>query len=443
MGLIRLFKNDLAAEIRKWTEKGLISTDQAAAICREYGMDFHDTDQRSRGYWILVFLGYLFIGMALITLISANWDNIPRALRMGGLIGITLAAHLAGLHKFRQGKDTAAVGLFFLGALCYGASIMLIAQIYHIGEHFPDGILIWALGVLPLALLLQSRALMLQTMTLGTLWFFVESHLGYFPWYFFIFLSAAVWHLVKSGASRTLFLWVIIMTGIFAEYGISWGLDGWQHLDIQAENLFFAGGWVLFCYGASKYLVHRDNPDAVDYGTLLALWCLRFFIVTLFIFSFEGAWEEVFDMDWRVPGAALAGGLSLAGAALVLTWLGNRRTDGLTVTAIISLLYLLSLWASQTLTDTTPALYFAVADNIALVSSGVWLIVSGIKNSISHYFFLGVVTILLTGLVRYVDLVGDYIGAAALFLGFAVILLATARFWKSRTQNRREKRGTT
>jgi len=42
-----------------------------------------------------------------------------------------------------------------------------------------------------------------------------------------------------------------------------------------------------------------------------------------------------------------------------------------------------------------------------------------------------------------VDLVGDYIGAAALFLGFAVILLATARFWKSRTQNRREKRGTT
>ncbi|MCG8616874.1 MAG: DUF2157 domain-containing protein [Desulfobacterales bacterium] len=442
MGLIRLLKQDLAAETRKWAEKGLISPDQAAAICKEYGIDFHDTDQRSRGYWILVVLGYLFIGMALLTLIGANWDNIPRGVRMGGLIVITLFTHLAGLQKYRLGKEKAAVGLFFLGSLFYGASIMLIAQIYHIGEHFPDGILMWALGVLPLALLLKSRALMQLTMTLGILWFFVETHLGYFPWFFPVFLSAAAWHLIKSGASKTLFLAVVIMTGIFLEYGISWWLDGWQHLDFHAENLFFAGGWVLCCYGFSKYLIHRANPDAVDYGTLLALWCLRFFIVTLFIFGFEAAWEELFAMEWQAPLPALTGGICLAGAALILTRLGPKGPSGLLVTGMVSLLYLLSFAASQIVTDRSVAIYFAVAGNIILISACVWLIVNGIRNSISHYFFLGVVTILLTGLVRYVDLVGDYIGAAALFLGFAVILLATARFWRSRTKtgNRRNKR---
>ena len=45
--------------------------------------------------------------------------------------------------------------------LTYAAvlGIMLIAQIYHLGEHFPDGLLLWALGILPLAWLTASRLL--------------------------------------------------------------------------------------------------------------------------------------------------------------------------------------------------------------------------------------------------------------------------------------------
>ena len=46
-------------------------------------------------------------------------------------------------------------------------------------------------------------------------------------------------------------------------------------------------------------------------------------------------------------------------------------------------------------------------------------------------FFLGVLIILATGLLRYIDLVGDYIGATILFAVFAVILLSAAKFWKS------------
>ena len=65
------------------------------------------------------------------------------------------------------------------------------------------------------------------------------------------------------------------------------------------------------------------------------------------------------------------------------------------------------------------------------MGAGIWLVVSGIRNGISHYFYIGVFTILMTGLLRYIDLVGDYIGATLLFAVFAVILLSAARYWKS------------
>ena len=86
-------------------------------------------------------------------------------------------------------------------------------------------------------------------------------------------------------------------------------------------------------------------------------------------------------------------------------------------------------------------------DNVALVAAGIWLIVRGTLGGVSHYFFLGVTVILLTAFMRYVDLIGDYVGGALLFmllaallLGaarssfmlLAALLLGAARYWKSR-----------
>ena len=77
------------------------------------------------------------------------------------------------------------------------------------------------------------------------------------------------------------------------------------------------------------------------------------------------------------------------------------------------------------------AIYFQVIYNIALVGSGIWLILRGIHSGISHYFFLGIATILLTAFMRYVDLIGEYIGGAILFMVLAVLLLGAARYWKA------------
>lgn len=65
-----------------------------------------------------------------------------------------------------------------------------------------------------------------------------------------------------------------------------------------------------------------------------------------------------------------------------------------------------------------------------LIAVGIWLIIRGIHSGISHYFFLGVTAILLTAFMRYIDLIGDYIGGAVLFMVFAVLLLGAAKYWK-------------
>ena len=86
MQLIRLLKKDLAHETTVWVEQGIISRDQAHSICQHYGVDY-DTLQTGQGaYRLLVALGYVFIGLAIVLLIGGNWEVIPREVRAAGLV---------------------------------------------------------------------------------------------------------------------------------------------------------------------------------------------------------------------------------------------------------------------------------------------------------------------------------------------------------------------
>ena len=433
MRLLRLLKNDLARETTAWVEEGVISVEHAEKICARYGIDYHNQAKRSFGYFVLVTLGYLFVGLAVITMLSHNWEEIPRAVRMGGLILVTLLVNGVAIYQYRRGEGAAAVGAFFLGGLLYGASIMLIAQIYHIGEHFPDGIYWWMAGVLPLALLLQSSLLMILAATLGYLWFFVESFLHFYPATFPILLLLIGWHCLKVKQSNILFLALVIGVGFWFEYSFSWYLGSFRHFEPAVDNCALAAAYFVFLYGLAKWLDARDNPMLADYGALLGLWTLRFAVLTLFILSFEDPWKELLRAGWDAPGLVIALTIVLTLLAIGLTWLSRKEI--VTITIVSLLVIGISLVLVNT-TDRTWAIVLQVVDNVLLISSGVWLIIRGIQGAITHYYFLGIVIILATGFVRYLDLVGDYVGASMLFALFAVILLSAARYWRSKIKAR-------
>ncbi len=428
MRLIRLLKRDIAKECTDWVKDSIISEDQASKICDRYGIDYKKASEQTYGYAVLMGLGYLFIGLAVITLLSANWDDIPRSIRMLGLLLLTTSTHLFALKKYKENQIPTAIGLFFLGSLFYGASIMLIAQIYHIDEHYPNGIFWWAVGVLPLGALLQSSLLISLTMVLAFIWFFVESGLNYFPMLFPIFLAVLAWHVFKVKQSYVLFLSFVVGLGVYLEYALSWWMGDGYRFNFEIENAVFCIGLFIAYHGFSKWLVSQKDPKLVDYGTVLGLWALRFMIFTLLILSFDWLWEELIETNWINSGFSIVLAAVFSIIGVCFSYFGNRQFYS---TLSFALLYVFGLYMVMQTYDDIYALYFQIVNNIVLIIAGVWLIVKGIKESVTHYFFLGVTTILATGLLRYIDLVGDYIGASILFIIFAVILLSAARFWKS------------
>lgn len=429
MRLIRILKNDLCREVATWVEETIISKEQAELICSRYGVDYHNLSRRSHGYRVLVGFGCLFIGLALITLIGHNWDEIPRAIRMAGLIVLTLGANLFGLVSLRKEQTSKAVAWFFLGSFFYGASIMLIAQIYHIGEHYPDGIFWWGIGVLPVAILLESTLIMLLAMSLGFVWFFVESSMNFYPTLFPVFLAALLWHLARGRQSNILFLSFIVGLGFWAEYTLAWLMGGMGGFKPGPENVALGVGLFIVFHGLSRWLGESKEHRLVDYGTLLGLWVLRFTIITLFVFSFKEPWRELIKAQWQLVGAAITLSLLLS---ILAIWLVYKARKTIVSTVAFALLFNISLVAVILVKAPMHAVVFQFAYNVLLVVVGIWLIVRGIQDHISLYFYTGVLTILATGLLRYIDLIGNYIGASVLFAILAAILLLVARYWKGR-----------
>ena len=449
MRLIRLLKKDLATEMSTWVDRELISVDQARAICRLYGVDYDEIRSRSTAYRVLVVLGFVFIGLALITVIGANWDAIPRAVRMGGLLALTAGTHAFALRHHLADRTSLATGLFVLGNLFYGASIILIAQIYHLGEHMPDGVFWWALGSLPFAVLLCSPWLTLLSGLLSLLWLYLEYRTGllnatFLSFVFPAFLAVELYVLARARASALLFLTFVASLILWFQTVLAtmWmegrGRDlGWfdGHRSWSEEHVFVGAALFLVAHAAGHWLHARDGAKARDYGALLSIWTLRFALIGMLVMSFELPWEKLITAEWNHQASMWIVVAALAAAALRL---GSK-------TGTLRPLLLLAALAGGTMVAVVVtgahadranlevhAAVFQVLDNVALVAAGTWLIVRGTATGASHYFFLGVATILLTAFMRYVDLIGDYLGGAVLFLAFAALLLGAARYWKRR-----------
>ena len=423
MRLFRLLKNNLGKEISEWVKSNVITEAQAIQLCQRYDIDYHQISHRSFGYNVLVSLGYLFIGLAVITLLGANWEEIPRGVRMAGLIALTMATHALAIKKY---LFNGSVLLFLLANLFYGASIILIAQIYHLGEHMPDGVFWWALGCLPIAVLLRTPWVMLQSLLLAIIWFFMQLDFGFYPGLFVIFILAAIYVLFKGQQSILLFLAVVFSVGCFVEYTLSvWWSDEW-YFNFHIEHIPVSVSLFIFAYVCSHYLVKQTSASAKDYAAVLSVWSLRFGLIAMFIMSFEEPWREIINETWRYQSSMLTivGALSLASLALA------ALTEKLLPVAAILFFYLATLALLMFADDYTYAHYLQIIYNVALIAIGIALIIQGIQHGITHYFFLGVTTILLTALMRYVDLIGDYIGGAILFAVFAAVLLGAAKFWK-------------
>lgn len=158
----------LLEQIPDWEREGLLTAEAAGRLRERYALD---GSRPGLGQILLGALGALLIGSGLIAILSHNWDDFSRPVRLLCAFLPLLATQIFTWQVLRRGaaawvRETAGL----LQALAAGACIALVSQIYHLGGDWPDFLRAWFLLALPLAWVLRSEAVTLFYLVAITIW---------------------------------------------------------------------------------------------------------------------------------------------------------------------------------------------------------------------------------------------------------------------------------
>lgn len=359
---------------------------------------------------------------------------------MGGLLLTTLCFNLLGLRSFKLGRIEMAHVWLLIGSLIYGSSIFLIAQIYHLGEYYSNGFLLWGIGVLPVALLVEGTWLMMLSLIAATFWLFLEAWVGFVPSGYILFVACALWFSTRLRESPALFLSTVAAGLSYLEMLVTRFVSpDVLPLELGSNHVYFTAGAFIVLYEIGCRLEKREPSCWLsDYGLVLRLWCLRFGIITLLVMSFSEPWMEFLTAHPHWP--FVAAWLLLVVFLSFLLNIDNGKVQCPPSIAFLTALIASALAAGFGLQHRHPSAFLDIGPDMADVSSilvnlallfvGIRLITRAVKTSSGAGFSAGIGIILLTALLRYVDLIGDYIGGTVLFFAAALVLLGSANYWK-------------
>lgn len=282
----------LLKELDGWVITGLVTPEQAEQIRALYSEIKHGPPW---GTIIFSGLGAVIAGLGAILVLAYNWGAMPKAAKLGLIFFSLTGAHAIGLRLFRSQDWKRPLGdaIGVLGTMLFGAGIWLVAQIYHIEEHFPTGFFIWGLGALAMAWAMPSLAQALLAAALLVIWscseawgFDTPAHWG--P----LLLLAGVGALAWRQQSRWLLFFAVtgFVISVLANAGaVHGGLIVGVALNLAA--LFLAVGILS--------LRHEWFPESAGIWSFFG-WLG--FLFPLFLLTFAEIGDNL--LNWRAPRLA-------------------------------------------------------------------------------------------------------------------------------------------
>ena len=144
----------IAKKLEVWQAQDLITAEQAQKIA------IYEKENR-KPFLTLPFLslGFFSIALGIVSVISANWQEIPNIVKL--VIDLLIMLGLAGniMHCYNKGKDNWFEGLLLLFCFMVLASIGLIAQVYQLQADGFGAYFLWSLLIFPLVII--SRRMLL------------------------------------------------------------------------------------------------------------------------------------------------------------------------------------------------------------------------------------------------------------------------------------------
>ncbi len=156
-----------------------VLTEEAAAKVRAYYLQ-QEQQQPAKTNLIFGILGAVLVGLGIILMVAHNWDTLPHAIKLFfSFIPLVAGQVLCGFTLFKKAdnrtwRESSASFLFF----AVGASIALVAQVYHIPGNLASFLLTWMLLSFPLIYIMSSSMVSLLYLV-GITAFGVEDGYGY------------------------------------------------------------------------------------------------------------------------------------------------------------------------------------------------------------------------------------------------------------------------
>lgn len=106
-------------------------------------------------YWlmILAYFSAFLIGLGIIALVAANWEQIPNNIKLGGAVSLMVVNAAAVILSMKFKKNTLTQVLCGVFAALIMAVIGLIGQIFQLRSDVSGACLLWALCAWPLFLI--------------------------------------------------------------------------------------------------------------------------------------------------------------------------------------------------------------------------------------------------------------------------------------------------
>ena len=410
-------------QIGAWLDEGLIDGALAETLRGRYSMGHGETPWNRI---IISSVGAVVFGLGIVLFFAYNWAEMHKFTKLALVLGAVAAAHGTGfyLSASAHAKRGLVESLHVMGTMLFGAGIWLVAQIYHIDEHYPNAFFIWGLGALALAWAMPSIAQALVAVVLVFLWGCFElfdygspNHLG--PWLVLFGVLPLAW----LQRSRVLLFFVLV--AFILMYVFSAGA---VNDDLVMGSLFYCA----CLYLAAGPLVRRST--FAESAPLFDVVGSTVYMLLVYVLSFQHMVRELARLnpegavEWSylllpLIAAALAWIALLATGAWQRAGAARRWDIGLTLLSMLLVLVLIVH---------ADAGILALGFNLIFLGHCVVMIVSGTAELDWKRVTFGCVLFSALVFARFVDLFDSLLMRSVFFLALGAGLFLIGNFYSRR-----------
>lgn len=405
------YRKRLETDLTRWVGEGLVTAESAGAIRRSLA-----TEGGFRLPALLGLFGGLLIAASVSAFVAANWEAMPRLLKLAMILAGVVGALGMAARLERRGSAAGADAAATCAVLIFGAGIALIGQMYHLPADWPAGALMVALGGLAVAFLMGSNGALVVTFVALCAWSggrWQESQ-GAIHLPFFLIYLPALWlawgrqnRLVHHLAVLALGFWLVMVPGDWFGRAFDYGL--------LAYGLAISAAFVAL------------GAMALDRGGLALLGCCLPWGLLGFVVMLDFELIRILDLHGSRAGraswanyAAYAAALAAIAACAGLTR-DRRFAWPLALALIFGLVVPLVFWSGLAV-----GLPGKVVVASLVLASAIALVIAGVSGGVRRLTLAGSGLFGLAILILLWQTIGTLLDQSLFFLVAGAVLLGLA-----------------